>query len=100
MILAGKVCCKLCSNKDLNIRTSFFFFNDRGNYNFFFYVCSNKNFVAAKINTPTIQCDMCKERIETYLKRYDGVTYVNVNVKKKGNDCKISYWTALNIENI
>jgi copper chaperone CopZ len=35
-----------------------------------------------KVNTPTVQCDMCKERIETYLKRMDGVMNVNVNVKQ------------------
>jgi mercuric ion binding protein len=37
----------------------------------------------AKISTPTIQCDMCKKKIETYLNRYDGVSAINVNVKKK-----------------
>ncbi|ANE49348.1 heavy-metal-associated domain-containing protein [Flavisolibacter tropicus] len=37
----------------------------------------------AKISTPTIQCDMCKSKIETYLKRYDGISSINVNVKKK-----------------
>jgi copper chaperone CopZ len=36
-----------------------------------------------KISTPTVQCDMCKSRIEQYLKRVDGVTLVNVAVKKK-----------------
>src|SRR4028118_132661 len=36
-----------------------------------------------KISTPTIQCEMCKNKIETYLKRYDGVNLVNVNVKRK-----------------
>ena len=35
------------------------------------------------VKTPTVQCDMCKTRIEQYLKRIDGVTYVNVAVKKK-----------------
>ena len=37
----------------------------------------------AKINSPSIQCDMCKARIEEYLKRIDGVTFVNVAPKKK-----------------
>jgi periplasmic mercuric ion binding protein len=37
----------------------------------------------AKISTPTVQCDMCKKKIETYLKRYDGVSSINVNVKRK-----------------
>jgi len=36
-----------------------------------------------KVSTPTIQCEMCKNKIETYLKRYDGVSTVNVNVKRK-----------------
>jgi copper chaperone CopZ len=47
-----------------------------------------KTQLTAKIATPTVQCDMCKQRIETYLKRYDGVTYVNVNVKKKETTVK------------
>lgn len=42
----------------------------------------------AKISTPTIQCDMCKKRIETYLHRYDGVQTINVNVKKKETTVK------------
>ena len=37
----------------------------------------------AKIKTPTIGCEDCKSRIETYLKRYDGVTYVLVNWRQK-----------------
>jgi mercuric ion binding protein len=36
-----------------------------------------------KIKTPTIGCDDCKNRIETYLKRYDGVTSVQVNWHQK-----------------
>ena len=38
---------------------------------------------ADTVLTPTIQCDMCKTRIEQYLKRIDGVTYANVIVKRK-----------------
>lgn len=41
-----------------------------------------------KISTPTVQCDMCKNKIETYLKRYDGVSSVAVNVKKKETTVK------------
>ncbi len=37
----------------------------------------------AKISTPTVQCEMCKNRIEEYLKRIDGLTYVNVNFRRK-----------------
>jgi mercuric ion binding protein len=36
-----------------------------------------------KIATPTVQCGMCKTKIETYLKRYDGINTVNVNYKGK-----------------
>ena len=36
-----------------------------------------------KIKTPTIGCEDCKTRIETYLKRYDGVTYVLANWRQK-----------------
>lgn len=42
----------------------------------------------AKISTPTVQCDMCKNRIESALKRYDGVTFVNVNYKRKETTVK------------
>ena len=42
----------------------------------------------AKLSTPTVQCESCKKRIETYLKRYDGVLSVNVNYKKKETTVK------------
>lgn len=42
----------------------------------------------AKISTPTVQCEMCKKKIETYLNRYDGIQTVNVNVKKKETTVK------------
>jgi copper chaperone CopZ len=41
-----------------------------------------------KLSTPTVQCESCKKRIETYLKRYDGVMSINVNVKKKETTVK------------
>ena len=41
-----------------------------------------------KLNTPTVQCESCKKRIEAYLKRYDGVMAVNVNYKKKETTVK------------
>jgi copper chaperone CopZ len=40
------------------------------------------------ISTPTVQCESCKSRIETYLKRYNGVTSVNVNFKRKETTVK------------
>ncbi len=42
----------------------------------------------AKLSTPTIQCEMCKKKIETYLNRYDGIISVNVNVKRKETTIK------------
>lgn len=41
-----------------------------------------------KISTPTVQCEMCKNKIESYLKRYDGVSTVNVNYKRKETTIK------------
>ena len=44
--------------------------------------------MTAKISTPSVQCDMCKKRIEEGLKRYDGVLTVNVNYIKKETTVK------------
>jgi copper chaperone CopZ len=64
-----------------------------------FVSAQTKTLLTAKISTPTVQCDMCKETIETYLKRYDGVTYVSVNVKRK--ETTVKYLTdRTNIESI
>lgn len=53
----------------------------------------------AVIQTPTIQCDMCKSRIEKYLSREYGITSVKVDVKKKTTT--VSWITdRTNIENI
>ena len=53
----------------------------------------------AKIQTPNIGCDDCKARIETYLKRYDGVTSVLVNWRQK--NVTVKYLTdRTNIEEI
>ena len=41
-----------------------------------------------KINTPTVQCNICKKKIEEVLKRYDGIMTVNVNVRKKETTVK------------
>lgn len=35
------------------------------------------------IKTPTVLCEMSKTQIEQYLKRMDGVTFVNVKYKQK-----------------
>ena len=53
----------------------------------------------AKIKAPTIGCEDCKNRIETYLKRYDGVTSVLVNWRQK--NVTVKYLTdRTNIEEI
>jgi len=58
-----------------------------------------KSVVTVKIKTPTVQCEKCKDRIETYLKRYDGVALVNVNYKRK--ETTVKYLTnRINIEEI
>ena len=51
------------------------------------------------IQTPTVQCQECKEKIETYLKREDGVIKSNVDYKK--HIAKVTYYTdRTNPENI
>jgi copper chaperone CopZ len=45
----------------------------------------------AKISLPTINCEMGKTQIETYLKRYDGVGAITVNVKRK--EATVKYLT-------
>lgn len=43
-----------------------------------------KALLVAKISTPTMQqCDVCKANLEEYLKRIDGVTFVNVIPRRK-----------------
>ena len=37
----------------------------------------------AIIKTPTVQCNMCKEKIENYMAHQYGITSVKVDVKKK-----------------
>ena len=52
----------------------------------------NKAIQTIKISLPTVQeCDVCKEKIETYLKRYDGVASVTVNLRRK--EAVIKYFT-------
>ena len=53
----------------------------------------------AVIKTPTVICDMCKEKIEKYLGKEYGVTSVKVDVKKKTTS--VTWLTdRTNIENI
>jgi copper chaperone CopZ len=58
-----------------------------------------KAVVTAIIKTPNALCENCKARIETYLKRYDGVAEINVNFRK--GETKVKYITdRTNIEEI
>ena len=50
-----------------------------------------KAVMTAVIKTPNALCISCKERIETYLKRYDGVLEINVNYRK--GETKVKYVT-------
>lgn len=50
-----------------------------------------KPVVIAVIKTPTAICADCKPRIESYLKRYDGVLEVNVNYRK--GETRVKYLT-------
>lgn len=50
-----------------------------------------KPVVTAIIKTPTALCESCKTRIETYLKRYDGVLEITVNFRK--GETKVKYLT-------
>ncbi len=53
----------------------------------------------ATIKTPTVQCDECKDRIEKYLSREDGITKVVVDYKRKIT--KVTYLTdRANLESV
>jgi copper chaperone CopZ len=53
----------------------------------------------AKIKTPNTRCEACKSRIETYLKRIDGVRSVSVNIQR--GETTVKYLTdRTNIEEI
>jgi copper chaperone CopZ len=51
------------------------------------------------IKTPTVQCEMCKTRIENYMSHEEGIVKVNVDYKKKTTT--VTYLTdRTNVENI
>ena len=51
------------------------------------------------IQTPSVQCEMCKSRIEKFMAREEGVTKTVVDYKRKNT--KVTYWTdRTNPENI
>ena len=58
-----------------------------------------KGIQTVTISTPTVQCEMCKDRIERYMIREEGVQKVNVDYKRKKT--KVTYVAErTNIENI
>jgi copper chaperone CopZ len=58
-----------------------------------------KPVVIATIKTPNALCPVCKTRIESYLKRYDGVAEATVNYRKE--ETRVKYITdRINIEEI
>ena len=55
--------------------------------------------ITVKIMTPTVQCEMCKERIEEYLSEEEGILKTVVNFKQKY--VTVTYLTdRTNLENI
>ena len=53
----------------------------------------------ATIKTPNALCEACKTRIESYLRRYDGITVVDVNYRK--GETKVTYLSdRIDIEQI
>jgi len=60
---------------------------------------AKKGIQTVVIKTPTVQCQMCKDRIEKYMIREDGVQKVNVDYKK--GQTKVTYYAErTNVENI
>lgn len=58
-----------------------------------------KPVLTARISTPEALCEACKTRLETYLKRYDGILSVVVNFRK--GETTVKYATdRINIETI
>ena len=39
--------------------------------------------ITVKVNTPTVQCEMCKKKIEDYLKYEEGILKSTVDFKRK-----------------
>lgn len=55
--------------------------------------------VTAKISTPTAVCEQCKDRIERYLLKEEGVQSAKVNFRQKFTTVKF-YSDRTNIENV
>jgi copper chaperone CopZ len=53
----------------------------------------------ARIKTPNVLCEECKKRITSYLDRYDGIQYLNINFRK--GEIQVKYLTdRIDIEQI
>ena len=51
------------------------------------------------IKTPQALCEFCKTKIEKYVKQFDGIVEINVNIRK--GETKVKYITdRINIEEI
>lgn len=62
-------------------------------------VVSKNTLATAKISVPTVQCNMCKDAIQRYFLKEEGVKSMVVDVKKK--TATVKYYTdRTNIENI
>ncbi len=60
---------------------------------------AKKSLQTVTIKTPTVQCEMCKKKIESFMAREEGVTKTVVDHKRKTT--KVTYWTdRTNAENI
>ncbi len=60
---------------------------------------TKKSLQTVTIQTPSVQCGMCKSRIEKFMMREEGVTKTVVDYKRKLT--KVTYWTdRTNPENI
>jgi periplasmic mercuric ion binding protein len=60
---------------------------------------AKKGVQTVTIQTPTVQCESCKKRIEDYLKREDGVQKATVDFKK--HVTKVTFVAErTNIENV
>lgn len=53
----------------------------------------------AKIKTPNVLCEQCKMRLTSYLDRYDGIQYLNINTRR--GEIQVKYLTdRIDIEQI
>ncbi len=64
-----------------------------------FAQAKKKALVTVTLNTPTVHCQMSKDKIERFMMREEGVTKSVVDFKRKTT--KVTYWTdRTNVENV